>query len=165
MDQSPLPQHWSPMISNQEDELANFLDFADLDFSAFNETAGIETQEDGAATTDESVGDATSMLGLEQQGQFPQMKQCPWTPGSTANPFQNSFNLGAEIFSQQGQDVVQTQQQYFSMPNLVPPTPNSVEMHGRQVQYPQPRIGQQQQMYEQYRRFQRDQVKSSILRP
>ena len=89
----------------------------------------------------------------------------PSAPLPIANHFHESFNLEAELFSQQRQDLMQPQQQCFPMPNMVPPTPNSVEMHGGRAQHSQPRMDKSQQdLYEHYRRFQKDQVGSNYCR-
>ena len=168
MNQLPTSQRWSPVGSNPDEEFASFLDFGDLNFSAFNDAIatsqadGRGIQEDGGGAMDTSVEDGAGMLGLEQERQMQRVDQHPVGQMPIVDNFQEPFNLEAELFNQHGQHQMRIQPQHYHAPNMVPPTPNSIEMHGGQLQYYQPQIDQQQQqIYEQYRRQQKDQVRSA----
>ena len=168
---NPASRTWSPMVSHPEDEFTNFLDFGDLNFSAFDPAASTQPesnglQHDGGSAMDTSMEGTAGLLGLDH-GQMPRQPQQTIlsTPIPAINGYQEPFNLDAELFNQQRQRQIQMQQQRYHGPNMVPPTPNSIEMHGGQIQYYQPRMDlQQQQMYEHYRRHQKDQVCSFPLK-
>ena len=170
------------MVSNPDDEFANFLDFGDLNFSAFDAAAVATTttppqadngrlQQDGRTAMDTSIEGSAGLLGLDQ-GQMEQQHHpgLPTHMSAMTPSYQEPFNIEAELLNQQRQrhmqlQLQQHQQQHLHQnqrypgPNMVPPTPNSIEMHGGQVHYYQPRLDQQQQqLYEHYRRHQKDQV-------
>ena len=165
MNQVPTSQRWSPVGSNPEDEFASFLDFGELNFSAFTDAIATSQpdqfgiQENGSGAMDTSAEGATGILGFEQQGQMQQMDHHPIGQLPLADSLQEPFNLEAELFSQHEQHQTRMLQQHYHAPDMVPPTPNSIEMHGGQLHYYQPRMDQQQQkMYEHYRRQQKDQA-------
>ena len=169
MNQKPTP-HWSPIVSGPEDEFANFLDFTDLGFGAYD---AVDLQHNGAGAMDTSMEGATSMLGLEQ-GQLPLQQEQPpsmdqrnhTTPmngfhGST-DPFPD-LAMQQDLFDQQQQQQQQLhlQNQPYHVPNVVPPTPSSLEIHGGHAQYYHtPADHQQMHMYDHYRRNQKDQVRA-----
>lgn len=152
-----------------DDEFANFLDFTDLGFGDFD---AVDLQQNGAGPMDISIEGAVGMLGLEQ-GQIQQQQQQPPPPpmdqrnhATPMNGFHGSTESFPDLAMQQDLFDQQQQQQQLHMQNhryhgqnVVPPTPNSMEMHGGQAQYyPTPTDHQQLHMYDHYRRNQRDQV-------
>ncbi|KAL9099157.1 MAG: hypothetical protein Q9163_005306 [Psora crenata] len=167
---NPATGNWSPMISNPDDEFSSFLDFGELNFSAFDSAATTEAidsalQQDGEGPMDTMMAGSGGLFGLEQahleqQQQADVSAQIP----AIGEFYQEPFDIEAQLFHQQRQRQIQLQQHRYRAPNVVPPTPNSIEMHGGQVHYYQPRMDQQQQqMYEQYRRHQKDQVNFTPL--
>ena len=168
MNENPTPR-WSPMPASQ-DEFANFLDFADLDFTGYDT---VDLQQNGAGAMDTSIEGTAGMLGLET-GHMPQQQQQqqppppPMDQRSHATPM-NSYNGSTESFQdlamqqdpfdQQQQQQLHLHNQQYHGQNVVPPTPNSLEMHGGHAQYYRTPIDQQQlHMYDPYRRSQKDQV-------
>ena len=147
-----------------DDEFANFLDFTDL---AFGDYDAVDLQQNGAGAMDISIEGAPDMLGLEQ-GQIQQQLPPPMDQRNHATPM-NGFHASTEsfpdlamqqdIFDQQQQQQLHMQNQRYHGQNVIPPTPNSLEMHGGQAQYYRtPADHQQLHMYDHYRRHQRDQV-------
>lgn len=147
------------MVSAPEEDFTNFLDFGDAGFSAFDTITQAERglQPNDGVALDTSMEGTAEILGIgsghiQQPSQVPVMNNFP-------NPFQG-MNLDAEAFPhhQQQQQMHLSQNHYFGQ-NVVPPTPNSMEMHGSHGNYFQSRQdAQQQQIYEHYKRHQRDQV-------
>lgn len=160
---------WSPMVSAPEDDFANFLDFGDINFSAFDvipqDDAELQ-QQNGAGPMDTSMEGNAGMLGLEDGQMQHQMGQHGAAP--SINGFQDSTEpfpdlaLQSELFEQrQQQQQMNLQSQRYHAHNAVPPTPNSMEMHGGHAQYYRtPTDHQQLHMYDHYRRNQKDQVSS-----
>ena len=167
MNQDPTPR-WSPIVSGPEDEFANFLDFTDLGFGGYD---GLDLQPNGAGAMDTSMEGAASILGLDQgQMQLQQEPPQPMDQQNHANPM-NGFHDSAEpfsdlaiqqeLFDQQQQQQLHLQNQHYQRPNVVPPTPSSLEMHGGHSQYyPTPADHQQIHVYDHYRRNQKDQVRA-----
>ena len=165
MNENPTPR-WSPMPGPQ-DEFANFLDFADLDFTGYDT---VDLQQNGAGAMDTSIEGSAGMLGLES-GHMPQQQQqqpSPMDQRNHATPM-NGYNGSTESFpdlamqqdpfDQQQQQQLHLHNQQYHGQNVVPPTPNSLEMHGGHAQYYRTPIDHQQlHMYDPYRRSQKDQV-------
>ena len=148
------------------DEFANFLDFADLDFTGYDT---VDLQQNGAGAMDTSIEGTAGMLGLES-GHLPQQQQQPppmdqrnhATPMNGYNGSTESFQdlaMQQDPFDQQQQQQLHLHSQQYHGQNVVPPTPNSLEMHGGHAQYYRTPIDHQQlHMYDPYRRSQKDQV-------
>ena len=168
MNQDPTPR-WSPIVSGPEDEFANFFDFTDLGFGGYD---GINLQPNGAGAMDTSMeGAAATMLGLDQgqmqlhQEQPPPMDQRDHaTPMNGFHPSTEPFSdlaMQQDLFDQQQQQQLHMQNQRYQGPNVVPPTPSSLEMHGGHAQYYPTADHQQVHMHDHYRRNQKDQVGAS----
>ena len=170
MNQNPTPQ-WSPMVSGPEDDFASFLDFGDLNFPTFSDGSASGTPQPSG-----SSGDAGAMdMPMENTGataagmiSHPGIEQTPLD--NSMDGFQDHFpGLNSPVpfmtsqQDQQQQARLQMQQQsrYYGH-NAVPPTPNSLEMHGNHSEYYNTADRQQQLMYEHYRRHQHEQVKGII---
>lgn len=161
MNQAPTPR-WS---SGPDDEFANFLDFSDLGFGDFD---GVDLQQNGAGAMDISMEGAAGMLGLEQGHMQPQQQPSPMDQqnhGTPMNGFHGSTEsfpdlaMQQDLFDQQQQQQLHMQNQRYHSQNVVPPTPNSLEMHGGHAQYYRTPADQQQlHIYDHYRRNQKDQV-------
>ena len=161
MNQDPTPQFC-------EDDF-NFLDFGDLGFSCYG---AVDLQQNGAGAMDTSMEGATGMLGLEQgHMQLQQEEPPPMDHQNHANPI-NDFPASTEsfpgltmqqdLFDHQQQQQLHMQHQQYHGQNVVPPTPNSLEIHGGHAQYYRtPADHQQLQIYEHYKRSQKDQVRAS----
>lgn len=158
MNQNPTPR-WSPMVSAPpDDEFANFLDFTDLSFDAYDAVA---LQQNEAGTMDTSMEDATGMLGLEpgNMEQQPPMDQTPMNGFHGSTDSFPDLAMQQDLFDPQQQQQLHIQNQRYHNQIVVPPTPNSLEMHGGHAQYYHtPADHQQLQMYDHYRRNQKDQV-------
>lgn len=153
------------MVSTPEDGF-NFYDFADLNFPAFDGPV-TPIQGDGTGLPQELDGanGDTPMLAAEafnEQGRMEQMRHHPSDQMAAVNPYSEPYDLETELFNQQRPNQLRMQPQQYHVPNMVPPTPNSIELNAGQLQYYQPSMSQhQQQMYELYRRQQNDQVKQA----
>ncbi|KAF6240516.1 hypothetical protein HO173_001184 [Letharia columbiana] len=160
-----LPPRWSPMVGPEE-EFANFLDFTDLGFGGYD---AVDLQQDGAGAMDTSMEGAAGILGLGQ-GHMQQQQQPPppvdqrnhATPINGFHGSTESFPdlaMQQDLFDQQQQQQLHMQDQQYYGQNVVPPTPNSLEMHGGHAQYYRtPADHQQLRMYDHYRRIQKDQM-------
>ena len=158
---------WSPMVSGPEEDFSNFLEFGDLQlaFPGFDaETQDRGEVQEGAGAMDTSAENAAVMMGIEE-GHIQQHLEQPTSmpsingfPGST-QPFP-IMSMQTEFLDQQPHFPMQGQQ--YHNQHIVPPTPNSIEMHGDRARYNQPPIDPQAQaIYEHYRRKQKDQVRLS----
>lgn len=155
------------MVSNPADDFTDFLDFGDLNFPNFDgipqDDAELQ-QQNGAGQMDTSMDASAGILVLENGSIHQRMGQ------QSVAPSMNGFHASTESFTdlamqsdffdqhQRQQSQIQNQQ-YHSHP-AVPPTPNSMEMHGGHSQYYRdPTDLQQLNLYNQYRRHhQKDQV-------
>ncbi|KAG8526837.1 uncharacterized protein KY384_008266 [Bacidia gigantensis] len=168
MNQDPTSQ-WSAMVSNPEDDFASFLDFGDLNFSAFADT--VPTTQSGSSaipqnggTTMGSPSEGSSALSrVEDQGQMSQtMSQMP-----LMDFCQEPIPTGPNAYYTQRHDVARLQQQRWHPQNMVPPTPDSMELHAGRMQHyhtsMDPQVLQQQHMYEQLRRQQEEQMNFTPL--
>jgi len=156
------------MVSAPEVDYTNFLDFGDINFSAFDgipEPDAELQQQNCAGPMDTSMEGSAAMLGLDNgqiQHQMGQHTTAPSMSGfqSSTDPFLD-LALQSELFEQR-----QQQRQHIHMQNqrchgqhAIPPTPTSLEMHGGHAQYyTTPTEHQQLHMYDHYRRNHKDQV-------
>ena len=134
-------QHWSPMVSNPEDGF-NFYDFADLNFPAFDgdvtpiQGDGTALQHElGEGNSDTPMLGAENQVGFNEQGRMEQMRQPPAGQMATMHPYSEPYDLEAELFTQQRPNQSRMQHQQYHIPNMVPPTPNSIEMNAGHLQY------------------------------
>lgn len=158
-----MNQPYPAFSSGPEDEFASLFDFTDLGFGGYD---AVDLQQNGAGAMDTSMEGAAGMLGLEQghiQQQQPPMDQR--THATPLNGFHGSTEsfpdlaMQQDLFDQQQQQQLHMQNQRYPGQNVVPPTPNSLEMHGGHAQfYRTPADHQQLHMYDHYRRNQKDQV-------
>ena len=173
------------MVSGPEDDFTNFLDFSDLNFSAFGDSSvGSTPQANGGNgdtgamdTTMEGAGLAAAAMmshaGIQHNAMTHSLNGFQETlPDMTPpaeflshqqhnRPQQQQHHQANQQQQQQNHLHLQQQQQqsrYYGHTS-VPPTPNSLEMHGGQSEYYNPAERQQQLMYEHYRRHQNDQVR------
>ncbi|KAK4692204.1 hypothetical protein P7C71_g4951, partial [Lecanoromycetidae sp. Uapishka_2] len=164
MNQISTPR-WSPMVSAPEDEFASFVDFGDIDFLAFD---GIpqndaELQQNGTGAMDTSMDGHAGILGLEDG--HPQQHQAiaQHSQASSMNGFHGSTDSFPDLTMQPDMFEQQQQRQHMHMQaqryqNAVPPTPNSMDMHGAHSHYYHtPMDHPQLHLYDQYRR-QKDQM-------
>lgn len=158
---------WSPMVSGPEEDFASFLEFSDLqlNFPPFDGSHNEgPMQQDAAVALDTTMENVGEMMELkegqaqqqmephEMQQQSSSMGMMESLHGSTDSLL--DMDMQVQLFQQQQQH--QMQGQHYQRHNMVPPTPNSIEMHGTKAHYyldPQA-----QAMYERYSRHQKDQV-------
>lgn len=157
------------MAAAPEDEFANFVEFGDLqlDFPPFEglHQDGQTTRLDGGVDTtmDTPMENAPGMIDfgmgtMSQQVEQPISHSLMHGYDGNMNQFFNMQIPTAQYHrGQHPQAHFQTQRQYA--PGMVPPTPNSIELHGGVPGY-----YQQPHVYEHYQRSQRDQVGSVARR-
>lgn len=154
------------MVSAPEDDFASFLDFGDINFSAFDgipEPDADLQQQHGAGAMDTSMEGPTGILGLEHGQMLHQIGQHSAAPAlsgfqSSSEPFPD-LALQSELFEHQQRQQIHMQNQRYHAQHAVPPTPNSLEMHGGHAQYYRAATDHQQiHMYDHYRRSHKDQV-------
>lgn len=164
------------MVSGPEEDFASFLEFSDLQlqfppFDGTQDEGGM--QEDAAVALDTAMENVGEMVELKEgqaqrqieqhdvQQQSPSMGMMESLHGSTDSLL--DMEMQVQLFQQQQQH--QMQGQHYHRHNMVPPTPNSIEMHGAKAQYYQQMDPQAQAMYERYSRHQKDQVPALHLTP
>ena len=161
------------MVSGPEDDFASFLDFGDLNFSGFGDGSVSGTPQasgdgaDGSAMDMSMEGGGNAATGMISH---PGIQQNTTPLANPMNGFQEAFTgLGSPVpfiarqqSHQQAQAQMQMQQQarYYGH-SAVPPTPNSLELHGSHPEYFNPADRQQQIMFEHYRRHYNEQVRES----
>ena len=160
----PQPSGWSPVVSGPDEDFANFLEFGDLQltfphFDGLAQGTG-HVQQDADIPMDTTMDTTTEILGYGD-GHVPQQLN-----HSTSNPLMNGYagDQGhlfdmPEHFNQPSHAFSKGLHQYAQ--GMVPPTPNSIEMHGGHPGYYQIPLHQQAHMYEHYRRNQPDQVRGT----
>jgi len=157
------------MVSAPEgDELSNFLEFG-LDFSAFDESIhdGHCLGNDGVMAMNTSIEHSGAMSGMKemQQGQiFPRGMQsysAPMGGFDTAGVPRMDPGIQKQIIRQ----YLQFQQQQnmrgldFQQVPIVPPTPNSMELHEEAARYCQHMDANGRVWYERQPRSKEDQVR------
>ena len=147
---------WSPMVSGPDEDFANFLEFGDLqlNFPSFDNIPqnGVHVQRDADVAMDTTMENATEMQGYGESHVSQQLD------GYGANQGQLlDLQVSAEHFNQHPQAYAKGRPQYTQ--GMVPPTPNSIEMHGGHPGYYQMPAHQQAHLYEYYQQSQRDQVR------
>lgn len=158
---------WSPMVSGPEDEFASFLEFGDLQLTFPYEGGhqdGRELQQEPGGGMDTSMGNGAGVVRLENGPVQQQMDQCSSMAAmngyhASTEPF-HDLNIQGEIFNQQQQSHLHLHGPQYNGQNVIPPTPNSMEMHGEQARYYQSsRDHHSQAMYDRLGRNQKDQVR------
>ncbi|MCJ1283708.1 hypothetical protein MMC26_003039 [Xylographa opegraphella] len=161
---------WSPMVSGPEDDFASFLEFGDLqlNFPTFDEEQ--QTVAGGQAgpipglntTMATEVGMVAMKEGEIQQQIDPNLAAMRLSPQDLrelhgASESSMDLSIQAQMFHQQQLNYHQQRlmQGHYHRQGMVPPTPNSLEMHGQPRSYPQ-MDPQARAMYEHYARKQQD---------
>lgn len=166
----PQTTGWSPLVSGPDEDFANFLEFGDLqlDFSPFDGISqnGGHMQQDSDVAMDTPMGTAPEMPGYDEAQVSHPLNH------STSNPLFNGYGghqghlfdmrIPTEHLNQQPHVYAKGGPQYTQ--GMVPPTPNSIEMHGGHPGYYQMAVHQQAHMYEHYQRNQRDKVRKNTLK-
>ncbi len=159
---------WSPMVSGPEEEFANFLEFGDLQlgFPSFEGSMqdGGQLQHEPVGTMDTSMGEEAGVMQLEDGHMQQEMNQR--NPIRIMNGFQGSndsfheINMQPELFNPHQQQSMRVHGLQYHGQNMIPPTPNSIEMHGDHTRYYRSSGDHQTQaLYERFgRNPQKDQV-------
>ena len=160
---------WPSMLPDGEDEFANFLDFTDLnlDFNAFDPS----NHGDGAPYTAPNSNNGHENVRAEKNRTLPQEMDGTdiqstrlSKEGNTRFPDSQSQRSQPQIFDQAGVQPPYYPQNVarYHIHGAVPPTPNSMEMHGAQRHFSG--IDQQHARanYDIYTRKQQDQVAHAI---
>ena len=168
---------WSPMVSGPEDDFANFLEFGDLqlNFPAFDPQVqgGGEEQQVRNHGLDPAIDADMGMLGMKgdmQQQIDPNLMPMQTSMAELQHALHGSteslldLNMQAQLFHQQQLHYHQQRrmQGLYHRQGVVPPTPNSFEMHGQPRSYPQ-LDPQTRALYEHYSRKQQDPVSPCIV--
>jgi hypothetical protein len=163
--------HHDPMVSAPEDDFASFLEFDDLhlnygdyDVSQADDQGNSQDAVNALDTGMENGGltglDEGHLLHQHAEAGHNEMQPAEEMASmgnltESAEPLMD-FNLQTEIFHQQQQHM---QTQNFHPHAVIPPTPNSMKMHGGAGHYyPQLDLHQAQAIYERYSRMKEDQV-------
>ncbi|KAI9875582.1 MAG: hypothetical protein M1830_008321 [Pleopsidium flavum] len=162
--------HHDPMVSAPEDDFASFLEFGDLQLNYGNYEVttqdGQGVSHDSGNVMDTTMENAGGPNGLGeghiqhqqvehdgiQQSDLPSMEDMTGSTDSLMD-----LNIQAQIFHQQQQHQ-QMQSQTFHRQAIIPPTPNSMKMHGGTGHYYPQMDSQAQAIYERYSRMKEDQM-------
>lgn len=150
-----------------DDEFSNFLEFG-LNFSAFDTANHDSFPENGASVMDTNMEQSDVTTGLEM-GQNSQPhhyaagpEQADLSPmGGHDKPQRGvvDMNLQAQLLRQQQQRQQMMQSQEYQRQTIIPPTPNSLDLHGGAARYYQHLDAQGQAIYERYQQMKEDQVR------
>lgn len=187
MDSSSAWNNLDPTLSvSSHDDFQQFLDmginnlgdslqFDFPDFHSQHGQAGQLMQQDERERMESRMEGSHGQMGHDttMQEHIPAMTSTashPSIPGPTSNGRPSSGSIGeidAQIQylqQQRQQRQMQEQQKYYARNGMIPPTPNSVEMHGNNGQFYAPSDAQQQAMYERFQMQVKDQEVSLILK-
>lgn len=167
--------HHDPMVSApEEDDFSSFLEFG-LDFSTFDGNAhdGQRLAEDGVTEMDTSMehADVSNEIKEMQHGQgfqgghqHPQAQMEGYhTPGTIPmDPSMQEQLMRQHHQLQQQRQHQDAQRQNMRRVPIIPPTPNSMELHGAAERYYQHIDSNGQIMYERHQRPKEDQVSQAI---
>ncbi len=154
------------MVSGPEEDFSSFLEFGDLQLTFPGFDGGPQNRggvQEDAGAMDTSTEDPTRMMVIEE-GQMQQHLELP-TSMPSIDVFHGStqqfpdMGMQTEFFDQQPLPHFPVQGQQYHSQHIVPPTPNSIEMHDDHARYNQQLDTQAQAIYEHYRRKQKDQVR------
>ena len=168
------------MVSGPDDDFANFLEFTDLQLS-FPTFDGPQNdggmQQDAVVGLDTAMENVGEMMDLKEGQPQQQMEQHDVQQQPSSIDMMESLHsstdsllamdMQVQLFQQQSQQQQQQQQQqqmqgqHYQRHNMVPPTPNSIEMHGGKAHYYPHMDPQAQAMYERYRRHPKEQVQDA----
>ena len=180
MNQAPIhawstSAHNDPMVSAPEDDFTNFLDLGNfqLDFPAFDPAAHGEARvhHDDGHDVDTSMDDAGDVNGRkethapqtqQEQGRVRHSSSAPMMQHvQTPADAMMEMNMQAQLLHRQQQRM---REQGFQRPSIIPPTPNSIEMHGGTANFYQQLDAQSQALMERYQRIKEDQVWRTVSR-
>lgn len=165
------------MPQSSHDDFQQFLDMnlGEFEYHDFNSQQGQQMMHsEGGEPIDTTMGNdgmAIPQKDTIMQDQMPPMSiptSHPTIPSTTMAherpPTESLVELDAQIqylqqqrHQQQQRQLQEQQRNFYSQNSVVPPTPNSMELHGQNGQFysqmdtPQQQQQQQQQMYDRYR--------------
>ncbi|KAL8948039.1 MAG: hypothetical protein Q9222_005742 [Ikaeria aurantiellina] len=154
------------MVSGPEDDFSSFLEFSDLqlNFSSFdgNPQNGEGMQDGGGPTMDMQTSNASGAVLGFQQDEMNQFAEAGSMADFSSTPqVFPDMNMPSQLYDPQ-QLSISSQPLYghpYSQHQMVPPTPNSMEMHGGQAHYQQTAANNHARaMYDQYQRQPRGQT-------
>ncbi|KAL8697328.1 MAG: hypothetical protein Q9224_002374 [Gallowayella concinna] len=136
---------WSPMVSGPEDDFSRYLEFGDLqlNFAPFDDNPqnGGEIQDGVDPAMDMQIANNAPASVLEYHPGGMQQFGDPsgLADFNTTSPVFQDLNMQSQLFAQQQQLHQLPQQSPFGPSynghHMVPPTPNSIEMHEGQMRY------------------------------
>jgi hypothetical protein len=165
---------WEQMVQNADSSFEEFLadvdvgDFNDIDFTDLEKDAGLLGFDQAGALGDGGTRGFAAMdgppAGLNEKRRFGGHTQAfGWNGQPGAGMPQRYMQADGAMDFQQAQARSMLQHQHHAQygtiprPAAVPPTPNSLEMHGKQPNYA---MGDARAVYENHVRKQHDQVSS-----
>jgi hypothetical protein len=176
MDSSTVWNSQDPTLSiSSQDDFQQFLDMnldepLQFSFQDFNsqhaQTAQLGQREDGE-TMDPVMDNGRALAGQDttMQEHMPAMTTAASHPAIHAVALAHSHSSNESVdydaqiqhwqnqkYQHQQRQMQEQQQQrnFYVQSRMIPPTPNSIEMHGNHGQFYQPSDPQQQAMYERY---------------
>lgn len=175
MDASVVWNGQDPTLSvPSQDDFQQFLDMeinnlSDFDFHDFNPEQGLH-DEGSAMDTGMGHGRGAMVHDTTMQEHLPAMTISASQPAAhgpalthVRSSNESITDLDAQIQylqhqrqQQQQRQIQEQQRNYYVQNQMVPPTPNSVELHGNAHYYP-PSDPQQQAMYERFQRQMKEQ--------
>lgn len=163
---------WPPMVSGPEEEFAHFFEFGDLQqlsFPPFEPPVqdGGELQQEPGGAMDTPMGNEEGVLELEDGQNHQEMNQrnpLRFMAGYQGPPESfHEIDMQTELFNPHQQQPLQIHGPQYRGQNIIPPTPNSMEMHGDQAHYYRaPGEHHTQSTYERYGRNQSQNQKDQV---
>ena len=152
------------MVTANEEDFANFLDFENINFDLDALDAGFQNGQMAGAGNGGAGGDAA--MGFGHVGGNPMSGVAQGQPLGQRPAEGHTFHgmdMAGHEHSQhaQPQYLPEHTQGYQGRP-MIPPTPDSVEMHGGAMPYHYRQERPNQGMYETYQQKQDDQVRLSL---
>jgi len=185
MDSSAVWNGQDPTLSgSSQDDFQQFLDMSlgeslQFDFQDFNshqaQTQLIQQEDGETMDTDMENGGALAGQDTTMQEHMPSMTTSASHPTLHAAVLAHAHSsneslseLDAQIqylqnqrHQQQQRQIQEQQRNFYSQSRMIPPTPNSIEMHGNHTQFYPQSDPQQQAMYERIRMQVKEQEVSS----
>ncbi|KAL1959210.1 hypothetical protein VTO42DRAFT_2715 [Malbranchea cinnamomea] len=167
MDQDPSVTPWAGNMANEtmvsherQDEFTDLLDF-DFDFGVLNNVADQSGNAMPASTAEMSTTmmQDVQLTGMDQIHQTTQPSPYPTMQSidMSGNNAAVSSQVNPQFYAQKQQQQSLVTQNYGQSQVFIPPTPNSLEMHGRASNYPMRIDTDGRRIYEPYARATDDQ--------
>ena len=159
-------QPWSPMDSSAPDDFTTFLDFGDFTSFGFQDaptgehSAPAEFGEDMPMAIDPALENTSDTMPFDRRGDLPPFEQQAYPSEMQMRGHGHTGTSEDALFHQTTTHATNLPQQQWRAPNMIPPTPNSMDLTANHMHQYSHEINQQRQreLYEQYRSMHKDQV-------